>query len=264
VQDILLLSPLPLPKSAIQYAAMLAGLWKGQLTGLHVCAPLLARPDPSRPSASTLQLQWEHDRIRAARAAGDEFERYAMSASRGRCRWRTTQGSIAESVASMANWHDLLVLQRQADATDPMRAIAKLIMCSRLPVMVLPPAVNLSFVLDRVMVACDGGHAGTRALHAALDCLRIARDVELMYTQGFSPEATAVGFDPSEYLRSQSIEHRISTADPNADLHMLARKDCADLLVISASGSGRFGEWKLDGAVIEVLQRSEVPVLLMT
>ncbi len=263
MQDILLLSGLPLSKPTVRYAAELAGLWNGQLTGLHVCAPLSMQLDPARPAAMSMQLQWEQDRLARARAAADDFERCAGTASHGRCSWKTATGALAEVVASIANWHDLLLVQRGAELPGgSMASLAQLILTSAVPVMVLPPTAE-PLRLGRIAVLWDGTPEATRALHAALASLRTATAVAVFANAG--DEANRGNFNLAQYLQAHAVAHSVHAIDSStltaARVLTAIAEFQPDLLVLGARGNGRFGEWRLDGFCGSLIETAHIPVL---
>lgn len=267
MQNILLLSGLPVSKPTVRYAAALAGRWNGHLTGLHVSAPPNLQLDPGRPAAMSMQLQWEQDRIARARAAADDFERYAGVACHGRCSWKTVTGVLAEVVAAFANWHDLLLVQRgPAQPGGSLPALAQLILTSSVPLFVLPPEANESLRLDRIVVLWDGSPEATRALHSARTCLRTASEVILIASTG--DEVSRENFDPCAYLLAHGVAHTllaVDTSEVSATTILAAIEESRpDLLVLGARGNARFGEWRLDACCCQLLQGASAAVFTVS
>ncbi len=267
VQDILLVSSLPLSKPAVNYAAALAGLWQGHLTGLHVCTPLGVQLDPARPSAASMQLQWDHDRQQRARAAAEEFERLALAACRGHCAWHVVSGSLAESVVAFTDWHDLLIVQRdEGPIAYSMKTLAQLITTSAVPVLALPVIAAGVDSPGRIGVLWDGSAAATRAMHAALGWLRHADEVFLLVPEVAAGRYPPSGFDPAAYLLAHDVphtlvSHREMPLDTRQILERLHHLN-ADLVVMGASGHSRFGEWRLDELASSALLYLHRPLLL--
>lgn len=271
MRDLLVHCPDALPSPALRYAAGLARMLDTPLSGLKVCEPFIPLEGTALPAASGMVAAWAQDCLAQARDDAPAFARWAAQAGLSNARWLVAQGALPEIVAQLANWHDVLVVERNDHlAWGTVNALGQLLLSEGLPLLVLPEKHAAPASLQRVVVAWNGAPESTRALHAALPLLRRASTVLLLRGQRhapFSPAGIQPAFDPADYLAAHGIavSHYLldqPQAQDGAELLEAALDQQADLLVMGGYGRSRFAEWMLGGATRHVLRHTRVPVLM--
>lgn len=271
MRDLLVLcSSLP-PTPALNYAASLATLTDASVTGLHVCEPITLLVGTTMPAAASLVAAYAQERLARARLAAPDFARWATQAGVAGSTWLVAQGSVPETVAYAANWHDLLLVERNdLDVWGTINAIAQLVLGAGIPVLALPHEHADPARLDCIAIAWNGSPESTRALHSALPLLSRARRVVLMRGRRhppFSPIVQAPKFDVDTYLERHGIRFDdcpLDGPDDRSGHEILehASDMGAGLLVMGGCGRNRFSEWVLGSATRHVLREARIPVLL--
>lgn len=256
---------------AVEYAAHLAAALDAVLTGAYVYpSPLYMMPPYGSPGLLAAMLENARDVEEDARRAEDAFVAWARGRGADRATWQVAEGRLPDTLAHMANWNDLLVLQRDPDIPwgNP-GDLGMLALDVDIPCIVVPPQGGHT-QLDCVALAWNASPEAIRAIHAALPLIRRARRVVLL--SGERREAyAAIGWKPpfeiATYLgrHAVTLEHRAILAhedDAGAALLAAAAEAGADLLVMGAYGRSRFSEWVFGGATRHVLHEATLPVLL--
>lgn len=271
MRDLLALCPDLPPDPALRYAAGLSRLLGAALSGLQVCEPIVTLESTAMSAATSMVAAWTQDCLARARQAGTDFDRWAAQAGLEHARWLVAQGNVSETVAQLAHWHDLLVIERNDNwRWGTVNALGQLLLGGGLPLLALPPGHAQPARLDLVAVAWNGAPESTRALHAALPLLQRAGSVLLMTGQRRAPFSEFPGvpvFDPVSWLESHGVRfsHCLlegPQAQDGGELLARATDQHADLLVMGGYGRTRFAEWILGGATRHVLLHARMPVLL--
>lgn len=255
-----------------QYGVRLAALVQAAVTGVYVYpSPLYATPEFGTPDV--IETLTDMSRILEASALGarEAFVDWAASLGVGQASWMVAQGNLADALAQIACWHDLLVLERDDDRTwSKPEDIAGLVLQVGVPCVVVPPRPVGGVSLARIAIAWNGAPEVVRAVHAALPLLQRAEEVLLVRGLPREPHHDVVWkppFDIDGYLLRHGIQPRsqdLTTAGQEVGEALLehARRFDADLLVMGAFGRSRFSEWVLGGATRHVLWHASLPVLL--
>ncbi|SEO32016.1 hypothetical protein SAMN02800692_0213 [Luteibacter sp. UNC138MFCol5.1] len=260
------------PRDAASFvASRLAARNKGSVTGLVVSPAFLGAHEPSHDATifSLLDRPPEavHARDLEPGGDGDCFLQLARTVGTSSARWTTAEVDVARRLASLAAWHDLIVVQRPGDPhLKPLDGLSHLVRLG-VPCLILPTVCAPSGVFDRVVVAWDGSQPATRSVRAALPFLSAAREV-LLLVGGMekAPDDLPV-FDPMAFLTGHGIETtrgRLSAAPAVAGTALLdrCRRFKADLLVMGAYGHAPLRERLFGGATRHVLEHGSIATFL--
>ena len=258
---LVLLQALP-PNRLLRHAGELAQTLNCSLDALYVCEPMA-------PIVTEL-LTAERPDLDTVRAAGQQFKEWSESTRLSSARWLAAEGHVVDVLKRTADWHDLLILQRDDGSSWGLSsAIGTLIVELNMPVLVLPSGYANSARLETVIIAWNGTPEATRALHCALPFLRKARRCLLLRGQPSRTLADANQelFDLDDYLKRNGV---VVEALPMPDsAHLSAERlfewlveSQADLLVMGGYGRSQFSEWLFGGLTRSVLEACPIPVLM--
>ena len=255
----------------VEYAADLAKLCTGSLTGVFVSEPIVPLQPMSAPLAFPEMYTITADIAREARAAEPEFLRWAAQRDAPKPQWVVAEGYLAQAVAHAANWHDLLVLE--AGGESPLGGVGTLgqiLLTCGLPCIVVPQSHDAGAKFDTIAIAWKGTAESVRAMHASLPLLRRARRLILIHgdrRQAFSSVDWKSPLDVDTCLARHGLQISSRTLQADGDdageelLRGAAAVD-ADLLVMGAYGRSRFSEWILGGATRHVLEHAQMPLFM--
>lgn len=257
---------------AAEFGVRLATLLQASLTGAFVSpSPLSLGPSFGSPELVSAILASARETEAAAKAAAQPFLRWARGHGVVQAAWHVAEGDTADALGHIGTWHDLLLLDRGDDgAFHPPSELARMILASGLPCIVVPSRPAASIAMDCVAIGWNGSQEAVRAIHAALPLLQLASRVVLLEgtpRQGLPEITWKPPLDIDTYLQRHAVhaEHRPLGNDAGetgeALLEGAAQVD-ANLLVMGAYGRSRFSEWALGGATRHVLADAALPVFL--
>jgi len=257
---------------SVEYAARLAALLEARLTCVYVCpSPLGATPDAGPPQLLSTLIEEIRELESLAYEAAASFEQRARDLGVRKPAWQVAEGYVPSVLAHLGNWHDLLVLGRDARqqpwGTPPM--LGSIVLRSHLPCIVVPPGVAQP-KLDTIVVAWNGSPEAIRAIHAAGPLLARAKRIVALRGRerdpfseiGWRPEFDLHRYFDREDLAFEARTFRASADDAGAALLRAASDEQADLLVMGAYGRTRFSEWMFGGATRHVLAEATLPVFM--
>ena len=205
-----------------------------------------------------------------AHDAAPSFEQWARELGVRKAAWQVAEGDVPSVLAHLGNWHDLLVLGRDASlpwGTPPL--LGSIVLGCHLPCIVVPPGCTQP-KFEMIVVAWNGSPEAIRAIHSAAPLLARAKRIVVLYGRereqfseiGWNPE-----FNLARYFAREDIafEHRgLEAGADDAGIAILAAaaSQGADLLVMGAYGRTRFSEWMFGGATRHVLAEATLPVLM--
>lgn len=256
---------------SMEYAARLAASIEGRLTGVYVCPSALgAIPAYDAPQLLSSVIEEIREIEALAREAAPSFEQRAQALGVRKAAWQVAEGYVPNVLAHLGNWHDLLVIGRDAQlpwGTTPM--LGSIVLGSHLPCIVVPPG-STQPKLDTIVVAWNRSPEAIRAIHAALPLLARAKRIivlegherEQFSEIGWNPE-----FDLARYLAREDLAFESRKLDASADeagfaILAAAAGHRADLLVMGAYGRTRFSEWAFGGATRHILENASLPVFM--
>ncbi|MDT0509234.1 universal stress protein [Novosphingobium sp. MMS21-SN21R] len=167
------------------------------------------------------------------------------------------QGRV-EAAAAAARFADVLV----ATLGDP--ALEEMVLGVRAPVLAVPRGLPKLTFDTPVLVAWDGGHESANALRAALPLLRLAGAVHLLTVR--EKDGTFPASDAACYLSRHGIHAEVHEKERNGSITFTieecAREVGAGLIVMGLFGHSRLRELLMGGVSREMLDRSQIPLLL--
>jgi nucleotide-binding universal stress UspA family protein len=257
--------------NSTRYAARLAALMKGALTGLWCVPPTDAVVAGDVGAMVAIAATRPNPQLEAAAAVEENFHNWASSLGVAHSDWLVCEADAADALRHAGQWHDLLVLGAGKDArwgSEP--ALAEILVSTHMPCLIVPEGREQSPRLECVAVAWNASVAALRALHSALPLLmRAGRIVVLAGGKGAVPGAPSFmpGFDLDRYWQRHGLvaekivlEPMVGAAGPALMEAALAAN--ADLLVLGAFGRTRLSEWMLGGVSRHMLEHSAIPLLM--
>jgi len=250
------------------YATDIAARLGGTLTGVCIepasQTPLAVPGAGADVAVGTMTARQRSGNVRAA----EGLAAWANAMGTKQTAWHEMEGSIADVLARMSAWHDLIVVDR--DMHDPAASVHELgevVVSSRAPVILVPPR-RREALLDCIALAWNRSEESLAAIHAARPLLAHAkRIVVLEGGDAEQPLNEVPGFELARYLAWQgfTVEHDTIRGESSQAGDLLihaARRHRADLLVMGAYGRSRLSEWVLGGATRSVLFDAPLPVFL--
>ncbi|MEA3291893.1 MAG: universal stress protein [Pseudomonadota bacterium] len=256
----------------IEAGAMLANRFDAHLTGVYVKETLTIPVYAEIPigeeviSRSIQALQDYADEAKAHFL--DLAGKHGVSAE-----WLEAEGELISVLRNDARYSDLMILGQHNpdDQDDRSGSVADhLVLEAGVPCLVIPYiGVTEPFAMHPV-VAWNGSHEATRAVHDALPLIESAKKVTVVV---INPDKIPVNMDD---LPGAMISQHLARHDINVDLKTLnvaeigaseallslITDEGADLIVMGAYGHSRFRELVLGGMTRDILKHMTVPVLM--
>ena len=163
-----------------------------------------------------------------------------------------------EAAAAAARFADLIV----ATLDDP--SIEELVLGVRSPVLAVPRGVPMLDFAAPALIAWDGGHESANALRAALPFLAMAKSVHILTVR--EKDDTFPAVDAACYLSRHGIHAEVHEQERNGSIAFTieecARSLGAGLVVMGLFGHSRLRELLMGGVSRDMLDRSQIPLLL--
>jgi len=260
--------------SAVNAGAKLARHFDGKLSPLYV----VELPEPAfntwailpDPKTQTLHEQLRRHASTAAERAQSELD--AAHVDTHRVRIVEALYAHAWAVAARECYcTDLIVVgkHQQKDAGKwQLQNISGLLFQTGRPLLVVPPAGELSVPIKKILIAWRPTREASRAIHDAMPLLHKAESVEIVvYDDDDDQEARHRRRVVTDHLWHHDINAKCVAIDSRgidiASL-ILAHADNigAELVIAGGYGHSRFVEWVLGGVTRGLLAEARIPVLL--
>ncbi|MBT8455130.1 MAG: universal stress protein [Rhodobacteraceae bacterium] len=181
-------------------------------------------------------------------------------------------GALAPVIGERAQLADLVVLPKpygKDRSVEDVVIVESALFRTRTPVMILPDGVTTAPEASSVIIAWNESTESLAAIRAAMPLLKEAKSVDVAIID--PPAHAADRSDPGGALAEMLSRHGI-----RGDISVLAKtmprisdilcRHCqdknADLVVMGAYGHSRFREAILGGATRNMLEMTEVPMLI--
>jgi len=183
----------------------------------------------------------------------------------GAC-WREETGDAPALLSRQARFFDLIVLGRSDRVIDEPHsdAIEQTLTNSGRPVLLAPAEPPGAFG-ETIGIAWDGSDQAVRAMVAALPFLRVATNIVLV---AIGAESKQDAGELQAYLGAHEVTANLKSLpavegkSSGGQLLSAARDEGADLLVLGGYGQAPWREVLFGGITSELVDRSQLPLLL--
>lgn len=235
----------------------------------------ISQPGYFYAGTSMIVLQETLARVQSGAEELEELARKRLHAED--IRWSVDQavaqmGGVAPLVSQRARFADLVVLARPygEGRTQVDEAVLETALFEAgVPVLVLPEGMTEVPSFDRIVVAWNQSPEALAAIRKALPLLQRAEmvDITVVDPPAHGPERSDPGGSLSQWLARHGVRAEVTvlarTMPRVSDiLTRHVRDRDADLLVMGAYGHSRFREAILGGATRDLLEGTEVAVLM--
>lgn len=235
----------------------------------------ISQPGYFYAGTSMIVLQETLARVQSGAEELEELARKRLHAED--IRWSVDQavaqmGGVAPLVSQRARFADLVVLARPygEGRTQVDEAVLETALFEAgVPVLVLPEGMTEVPSFDRIVVAWNQSPEALAAIRKALPLLQRAEmvDITVVDPPAHGPERSDPGGSLSQWLARHGVRAEVTvlarTMPRVSDiLSRHVRDRDADLLVMGAYGHSRFREAILGGATRDLLEGTEVAVLM--
>ena len=181
-------------------------------------------------------------------------------------------GAIATVVGLRARFADLVVMGHpygKSRGQEIEAAVEAALFEGQSPVLIVPDGQVVTLAARRVVVAWNQSNEAMNAIRKALPLLKAAdlADITVIDPPAHGPERSDPGGQLSQWLARHGVKVEVSvlakTLPRISDvINRHVRDSSAELVVMGAYGHSRFREAILGGATRNMLEQSEVPVLM--
>lgn len=263
----------PASRIRLRLGLSLARRFAGRLSGLHVI------PDPDvppyfKPSAIERIAEIYAENAREAADRAEILFREETKDSSPDAAWECLSGDMPERIAERARFSDLLVLG-QFDTENPhgisaFLLPAKVVFGAASPILVVPNARTSGELGKCIVATWDGSREAARAIRDAMPLLKGAEQVLLLAIDPSRQGHAHDGADAPQLVAhlgrhgvQAAIEEVSSTGKTVTDALLACTAELgADLMVMGAYGHSRVVEFIFGGTTQELLEKTNIPVLM--
>jgi nucleotide-binding universal stress UspA family protein len=263
----------PESRLRLRIAVSIARRFDARLSALHVI------PDPDvppyfKPSAVERIARIYAENAHHAAAKAERLFREVIAVAEANGDWECVEGNLATRIAERARFADLLILG-QFDTENPPSLSAfllpaEIVFAAASPILVVPNAWSSTEVGTRIVACWDGSREASRAIRDAIPLLQTAEQLYLLAIdpdrQGHIREGANAPY-LADHLSRHGVRAKItevSTGQRNVTEALLgyAAEFDADLLVMGAYGHSRVWEFVAGGTTQDLLERTNIPVMM--
>jgi len=182
------------------------------------------------------------------------------------------EGQVADIVGMRARYTDVALVQPAPEADERLskRSMEGLIYQSARPFLYVPDGVKPTLKPKRVLLGWNGTKESARSVHAALDMLKEADQVNVVLVDPVASEfeqGEEPGADIAAYLARHDVKVTVevlaSASRSVADVLLQHGADIdADLIIAGAYGHSRLREFLFGGATRDLLANDRFAVLM--
>jgi nucleotide-binding universal stress UspA family protein len=262
----------PADEIRLSHAEAIATLFGAHLTGVYTnMLPQAIAYSPEAGAAAIVEMEQrlrQHGATKAKMLA-ERLTRLGVPSE-----LRKIEGLphlLRAAVAREARWADLFVAScsRETDDRQWGSMIESVLFESGHGVYLIPPGLRSRGTMRTILIGWSDVREAARAVAEAMPLLRIATAVHLVGVKEYTNEAAALATlsDIAAHLTRHGVITSINVAPASGKsvasvLLDQAHRVSADLIVTGAYGHSRVREWLLGGATRELLERSDIPLLM--
>ena len=249
---------------AVRYDAHLTGVFVKETLTIPVYAEIPIGEEVISRSVQALQEYADEAKVHFLELA-DKLGAHAE--------WRETDGELISVLRNEARYSDLMILGQPNphDPHDRSDGVADhLVLEAGVPCLVIPYIGVREPFATRVVVAWNGSHESTRAVHDALPIMESAKNVTVVV---INPDKIPANLDdlPGAMISQHLARHDINVELKNLHVAEIEASEAllsliadlgADLIVMGAYGHSRFRELVLGGMTRDILKHMTIPVLM--
>ncbi len=264
---------LPGAEDALHVAALMARKHDAHLTGMLVhgtsrAAAALGPWMSSRVAAPLVEA--ERERRAAIAAAFHELTRELERERPGKTHYVELEGEPDSGLIEAARVYDIVVTGRDEADGDAAHLAPHpdvlALRCGR-PVLIVPPGFRTERLVDRAILAWDGGKAAARALSDAMAILETHAHVSVVTVGEPDAGRPSDGRDVVAHLARHGIQTDLRRAERGAGgvaaaLRAALVEHRSGLLVMGAYEHSRLAEEIVGGVTRRILAELDVPVLM--
>jgi nucleotide-binding universal stress UspA family protein len=263
----------PASRTRLRLGLTLARHFSAQLSGLHVI-PEPDVPPYFKPSIVARIAKIYAENAREAADLAEALFREELKDAGAAAAWECVAGDMAEMITERARFTDLLMLG-QFDTENPHGISAfllpeKVVFGVASPILVVPSAGAFGDIGKRIVATWNGSREAARAIRDAMPLLKHAEQVLLLAVDLNRQGHIHDGADASQlaaHLGRHGIQIVVEEVSPGRatvaeTLLTQAAEFGADLMVMGAYGHSRIWEFVVGGTTPDVLERTQIPVLI--
>ncbi|MBB4304117.1 nucleotide-binding universal stress UspA family protein [Rhodobium orientis] len=257
----------PAPKMAVEVARFVGA----HVTGLSpIVEPVVPGYVTAPIPGDFLEASIRQARERAEKSAAGFEETIKRSDINGETGLVTIGDGAWGGLLARTRLSDLIVIgQEDADHPEPLREalIEAALFDSGVPLLLVPYVSSPTFADRKAMVAWDGSRTASRAVHAALPMLELAKKVTVVCVENGARAEGEAGADIALYLARHGLKveiDRIPMAPTGVGDTLLnyVADNAIDLVVMGGYGHSRMREFIIGGATRSILKSMTVPVMM--
>ncbi|WP_448955070.1 universal stress protein [Labrys neptuniae] len=257
----------------LAHGEMLAAQFGSHLTGLYTSLmPDISLYSSDLGTAASMEMV-NQIRQRADVTIGQLQQRFErLSVPNDIRRIEDAAVWLPSLVASEARTSDLFVAtcpRKHPTDVNWKRVIEAAMFESGRGVYLVPPGQQPRQPIRTVLVGWADGKEAARAVAEALPLLRLASLVKVVAVDEIDREDQDESMDLADiatYLARHGVETTVDIRPVERDVSITLQREAhrisADLIVVGAYGHSRLREWILGGTTVELLENSDIPLLM--
>lgn len=270
IKDISVVVDLAGDRAAVRAAADLATRLDAHLTGLALAYDPVVPGYAVAPVPADFMIAARDQALDEAKAAIKSFESAVASTGLDTDSLiiDVMAGGGLDGLVHAVRLADLVIVSEDnPDQPEPMREalIEAVLFNVGAPLLLLPRAGVASVDFSRTVIAWDGTITAARAVRAASEFLKLAKEVDIVVVDDGKNQAT--GERLSAYLARHDVHAQVKLVpsagkNVSAAIRQAAIDAEAGVIIMGAYGHSRLLEWIFGGATRGMLDGLSLPVLM--
>lgn len=264
---------LPSSRAALGVASLMARKYDAHLTGVLSHGP--SRISSALAPWLTADLMTTVREVEASRRTEirEQFESASAELQRerpGRVHYLDLGGDADESLMEAARVYDIVVMGARESSHDTAHLAPHpdlVALQGGRPVLIVPAGYETDRLVERAVLAWDGGRAAARALSDAMTILETKSHVTVLSVGDEERLSRREGLDPVAHLARHGIQSAWKQTSrplggPASVILDVVQETGAGLLVMGAYEHSKFSEDLVGGVTKTILRDVRVPVLM--